>query len=162
MTPVNQEILSALSSGIHSEVASYVFYIAAAKKTEEGELRNLLEKLALEEKQHFQVLERQHDSLVRSEKWISTADILKQDGLPEISEDMNQSHKALLDEVAAATTPTAVLDIALRLEIEARDLFAKAVDMVESEEGKKVFRQLAGFEEGHVKLITQMKEQYGA
>ena len=160
MTPVNPEILAALSSGIHSEVASYVFYVAAAKKTEAGELRDLLESLALEEKQHFQVLERQHDSLVRSEKWISTADILKQDGLPEISEDMNQLHRGLLDEVAAASTPTAVLDIALRLEIDARDLFAKAVDMVDSEEGKKVFRQLVGFEEGHVKLITQMKEKF--
>ena len=82
MTPVNPDILSALTAGIQSEVASYVFYVEAAWKSEAHPVRDLLQRLALEEKQHFHVLERQYDSLVRSEKWISTADILRQQGLP--------------------------------------------------------------------------------
>ncbi len=160
MTPVNPEILAALTSGIQSEVASYVFYREASQKKEAGEIRKILEELALEEKQHFQVLERQYDSLVRSEMWISTADILKQDGLPEISEEMSQTHQKLIDEVAKADSLHVILDIAYRLEEEARDLFTSAIDIVESEEGKKVFQRLAAFEEGHMRKIEELKKKY--
>jgi rubrerythrin len=160
MTPVHPDTLAALTSGIQSEVASYVFYLEASKKSEAAEVKDVLQKLALEEKQHFHVLERQYDSLVRSEKWISTADILKQEGLPEISEEMSSTHRALLDEIANTHSLPAILEIAYRLEMEARDLFLSSVNMVDTPEGKKMFEQLAKFEEGHMKIIANMKEKY--
>ena len=82
MTPVQPETLMALTAGIQSEIASYVFYREASKKNETEQHKETLEKLALEEKEHFHVLEGQYNSLVRSEKWISISDILKRDGLP--------------------------------------------------------------------------------
>lgn len=160
MTPVHPDTLAALTSGIQSEVGSYVFYIEAAKKSEAGEIKEVLQRLAGEEKQHFHILERQYDSLVRSEKWISTADILKQEGLPEIGEEMSNVHRALLDEVAAASSLTTILDIAYRLEVEARDLFRSAAGKAHSSEGKKIFEQLAKMEAGHMKIISDMKEKY--
>ncbi|MFH1686273.1 MAG: ferritin family protein [bacterium] len=159
MTPVHPDTLAALTSGIQSEVASYVFYLEASKKEFAAPYKDVLQKLALEEKEHFQVLERQYDSLVRSEKWVLTADILRQEGLPEIGEEMTRRHRALVDEVAAAQTTKEVLQIALRLEQEARDLFTGAAAQVDTDEGKAMFERLAKFEQGHVNMITRMLEQ---
>jgi len=160
MTPVNQELLAALTTGIQAEVASYVFYREALKKQETAQITKILEDLALEEKRHFHVLERQYDSLVRSEKWISTADVLKEEGLPEIGEEMSETHKALMKEVAATKSLAQILDIALRLEIEARDIYKGALKWVSSEEGIKMFERLISFEEGHVRKVQEMQKKF--
>ena len=157
MSAVHPDTLAALSAGIQSEVASYVFYLEAAKKTEAGQHKEVLQKLALEEKDHFHVLERQYDSLIRSEKWISTADILKQEGLPEITEAMSREHQELIDEVSNANSMAAILDIAYRLEEDAHKLFDGAKDKVDSDEGRKMFEKLSKFEEGHMKMIAEMQ-----
>ncbi len=150
---VNPEILDALTTGIQSEVAAYVFYIEVIKLTEANGIKETLENLAAEEKKHFQILERQYDSLVRSEKWISTADVLKQEGLPEIDARMAEKHRDLIEKVKILKSPLEILNMALKLEIEAQELFVRLADNSESDEGKKVFTHLAGFEEGHAKLI---------
>jgi len=160
MTPISPDTLSALSTGIQSEVASYVFYLEAAKKTNNEKHKQILEKLAYEEKDHFHILERQYDSLVRSEKWISTADILKSEGLPEITEDMSHQHKDLIEKVAATDSMEQILDIAYRLEEDAYTLFDGAVEKCDSEEGKKIFANLAKFEQGHMIVIDEMRKQY--
>ena len=153
---VHPDILEALTSGIQSEVASYVFYIEASKKAESEDFRNTLNKLAAEEKRHFQVLERQYDSLVRSEKWISTADILKEEGLPEIGEDMTSRHQELIDEVRGASNQRQILDIALRLEFEARDLFTRLAGSADSDEARGTYEFLSKFEQTHVEIIKGM------
>jgi rubrerythrin len=160
MSPVHPDTLSALTAGIQSEVASYVFYREASRKNQAAEHKDVLEKLALEEKDHFHILERQFDSLVRSEKWISTADILKQEGLPEITEEMSEQHRELIDEVVSAGSMKAILDIAFRLEKEAHELFDAAKDKVDTPEGRKMFEQLSGFEEGHMRIIDEMRKKY--
>ncbi len=159
MTPVNPETLQALTAGINSEVASYVFYLEASKKSEAAEFKGILEDLALEEKKHFQILERQYNSLIRSEQWISLADVLKEKGLPEINEEMAEVHQNLIEQVRSADSAKAVLDIAYRLEEEAHDLFAGQIDKTASDEGKRMFRELARFEAGHMKMIDQMRQK---
>ena len=141
MTPGNQATLQARTSGIQAEVASYVFYREALKKQSVAEIRNILEELALEEKRHFHLLERQYDSLVRSEKWISTADIMKQEGLPEVPEDMSQMHRELIAEVARTNSLKEILSIALRLEEQARDIYVGALKFVQSEIGRASCRE---------------------
>ena len=161
MTPVNPQILTALSIGIQSEVAAYVFYIEAAKKSQARDFSDVLEKLAVEEKMHFQILEGQHASLVRSEKWISTADILKRDGLPEIDEDMSSAHRDLIEEIRDADSIGEILEIAFRLEEDAYDLFDREARHSTSPEAKKVFTDLAKFEQGHMTIISEMMKKYG-
>jgi rubrerythrin len=160
MSPIHPDTLAALTSGIQSEVASYVFYVEASKHAFAAEYKDMLQKLALEEKDHFRILERQYDSLVRSEKWNTTADILKEEGLPEIDESMTRRHQDLIDEVAAAKDMREILTIALRLETEARELFSAAQEKVDSPEGKKMFERLAKFEEGHERTIQRWMEKY--
>ncbi len=160
MTPVNPEILNALTAGIGAEIASYVFYLEAAKKAETAEFKSVLEDLALEEKKHFQILERQHSSLIKSEQWISLADVLKGEGLPEINEDMAGAHTALIDEVRNADSMKTVLDIAYRLEVEAFEMFDKYAHAATSPEGTKIFTELAKFEKGHMRQVKQMIADY--
>lgn len=160
MTPVKPEVLQALTAGIQSEVAAYVFYTEAAKKSEAKQFKDVLEKLAMEEKMHFQVLEGQHHSLVRSEKWISTADVLKMGGLPDINEEMSDVHRELVDEVRKANSVKKVLDIAYRLEEEAFELFDREAKRSTSEEGRKVFESLSKFEEGHMRIIQEMIRKF--
>ena len=161
MTPVNPDILAALTSGIQSEVAAYVFYIEAAKKIDAAEIQATLHQLAGEEKGHFHVLERQYDSLIRSEKWISTADILKQKGLPEINEEMTAVHKELIEQVRRIMGRREILEMALRLETEARDLFRGASQKSTSKEAKDIFDQLTRFEEGHMTIVRRLMAQVG-
>jgi len=160
MSPVHPDILQALTAGIQSEVASYVFYTEAAKKHEADKITDILKRLALEEKEHFQILEGQYDSLVRSEKWISTADILKQEGLPEIGEEMTAEHRALIDEVKETHSIEEILDIAYRLEEEAFTLFDEQTKKTTSDEARKIFGELAKFEQGHMELVEQMRKDY--
>jgi len=153
---VNSEILDALTIGIQSEVAAYVFYIEAIKIVDNDDFKKTLSSLADEEKKHFQILERQYDSLVRSEKWISTADVLKQEGLPEIDAKMTEKHQDLIESVSKLSTPLEILNMALKLELDAQALFVRLSAESKSEEGKKVFDHLAGFEDGHAKLIQSL------
>ena len=161
MAPVNPEVLNALTAGINAEVASYVFYLEASRKPEAAAHKKVLEDLALEEKKHFQILERQHHSLITSEQWISLADVLKAEGLPEISEEMADVHSKLIDEVKAADSLRVILDIAYRLEVEAFEMFSGQVEIATSPEGKKMFEELSKFERGHMKQIDQLRKELG-
>lgn len=156
MSPVHPDILAALTAGIQAEVAAYVFYKEASKQFAEKDLKEILERLAYEEKSHFHYLERQYDSLVRSEKWISTADVMKQEGLPEISEDMQDRHRETIDQVRKAKGKRQILEIALDFEKEARDLYTAASMQSETKEAKQTFDALTKFEESHVKIIGDM------
>jgi len=160
MTPVSKETLEGLNAGISSEVAAYVFYIEAAKNPKSVEFKKILEDLALEEKRHFHILERQHHSLIKSEQWISLADLLKEKDLPEISEEMSSTHQTLIDQVRKANTAKEILDIAYQLEMDARDLFAAQVERAKSPEGKKIFTELSKFEATHMRKIDEMRKQY--
>ncbi|UCC45378.1 MAG: ferritin-like domain-containing protein [Candidatus Zixiibacteriota bacterium] len=160
MTPVSSKTLEALATGITAEVAAYVFYVAAAGKAAVELHREILERMAGEEKSHFQILERQHDSLIRSEKWVSTADVLKQPGLPEISEDMMAAHQALIGEVEECKTALEILRIAYRLEEQAYETYLGASERISSEEGRAVFTRLARFEQGHMKMVKELMAKY--
>ena len=159
MSPVSKETLSALTTGINSEIASYVFYLEAAKRQDSANFKGVLEQLAAEEKQHFQILERQHNSLIKSEQWVSTADILKAEGLPEINEDMSSAHQSLIDEVRKAPSVKVILDIAYRLEEDAYQLFAGQEKKAESDAARKLFSELARFEQGHMRKINKLREE---
>ena len=65
----------------------------------------------------------------------------------------------LMDEVAKADSMSTILDIAYRLEVEAYDLFHGAIDMCDTDEGKKIFTELAKLEQGHMILIDEMRKK---
>ena len=158
---VHPNTLLALSAGIQSEVAAYVFYKEALKKIDDRELNPIIEKLAYEEKEHFHQLEQRHHRLMKSEKWVSTADAMKQPGLPDVEEDMMQHHRELIELVQQSTSVRELLDIAYKLEEDAHHLYKREAERSANEDEKKVFEDLSRFEMGHMNLIKDLIGKHG-
>lgn len=160
MTPVEKSVLDGLSKGIQAELAAYVFYKKSLQITRDEKLRELLEFLAGEEKDHFRILEGQYDSLVRSEIWNTITDVMRKKGLPDIDERMESVHDELIEEVSEATTPLRILEIGLILEERAYNLYAELAIKVKDPKGKETYNFLSKFELGHVKKIKKIMENY--
>ncbi len=150
-----EEALKYLNLGIESEIAAYVFYKRAMKLIEDPSLRDLLAKFARDEKGHFLTLEDAYDRQVRSECWAPYKDILTREGLPDIDELVQETHKELLGKMRKLRTKKEVLQMALLLEKEAFDLFSNASSRTREPEAKKIFDYLSSFEKGHVQSVEK-------
>jgi len=150
-----EEALKYLNLGIESEIAAYVFYKRAIKLTGETSLREVLAKFARDEKGHFLTLEDAYDRQVRSECWAPYKDILSQEGLPDIDELIQETHKELLGKIGKLKTRKEILQMALLLEKEAFDLYSNASSRTKEPEAKKIFDYLSSFETGHVQSIEK-------
>lgn len=150
-----EEALKYLNLGIESEIAAYVFYKRAMKLIADPSLRDILAKFAGDEKGHFLTLEDAYDRQVRSECWAPYKDILKRDGLPDIDELVQETHKELLAKIGKLRTKKDVLQMALLLEKEALDLFNNASCRAKEPEAKKIFDYLSSFEKGHVQSVEK-------
>jgi len=155
MKESTQKSLDVLSKGINAELAAYVFYKRASEKVNGEEITQLLDKLAAEEKDHYWTLEAEYDSLVRSEKWVTYNDLLRKDGLPEVPEEMAENHKKRLAALESTSDETSILNLALELEIEARDLYQSQIDKTDDPAAKEMYEFLTKIEQGHIAIITK-------
>ena len=152
---LSDDALKFLNLGIESEIAAYIFYKRAGLIVQDAGLRETLLKLAGDEKGHFLSLEDLYDRNVRSEMWAPYKDILGKEGLPDIDELVQDTHKELLARIRGVATKREVLEMALVLEKEACTLFSDASAKTTDPELKKVFDFLTGFERNHVVLIEK-------
>ena len=152
---VSEEALKFLNLGIESELAAYVFYRRASKMIGDEKIRKVLDGLSLDEKEHFLQLEDAYDKNVRSECWAPYKDIMKRGGLPDIDEQMQETHKDLLGRIPKLKSRKDVLEIALALEKEAADLYRNASSKAKDPEIRKIFDHLVAFEKVHVKKIEK-------
>ncbi|HEY5460915.1 MAG TPA: ferritin family protein [Deferrimonas sp.] len=151
----SEDALKFINLGINSEIAAYVFYKHAGAIVKEKGLQDTLHKLANDEKGHFLSLEDIYDRNVRSEMWAPYKDILSKEGLPDIDELVQETHKELLSRIRGVSTKREVLEMALMLEKEAFTLFSEGAAKMKDPELKKVFNFLVGFERVHVLLIEK-------
>jgi rubrerythrin len=152
---LSADALKFLNLGIESEIAAYIFYKKAGRIVQDTGLQETLLKLAGDEKGHFLSLEDIYDRNVRSEMWAPYKDILGKEGLPDIDELVQETHKELLARIRGVSTKREVLEMALLLEKEAFTLFSDASAKMRDPELKKVFDFLTGFERNHVVLIEK-------
>ena len=152
---LSEDALKFLNLGIESEIAAYIFYKQAGRIVQDAGLRETLLKLAGDEKGHFLSLEDVYDRNVRSEMWAPYKDILGKEGLPDIDELVQDTHKGMLARIRGVATKREVLDMALAMEKEAFTLFSEASAKTKNPELKKVFDFLTGFERNHVLLIEK-------
>jgi len=158
MTPVDKAVLDSLSTGIQGELAAYVFYKKAMKIVRDLNLVSVLARLAIEEKSHYQILEGQYDSLVRSEMWNTLSDVLRREGLPDIEEKMETVHESFIDELTDGTPSLRVLEMALFLEERAFNLYTGFAQKTENTNGRRMYEQLARFESAHIIKVKNMME----
>ena len=156
MGKIHPDILGALTTGIQAEEAGYVFYKEASERFDDGPVKEILVKLAIDEKRHFHYLERQYDSVIRSEKWISAADALKEERLPEVDKQMLDQHREMIDRIEQARSRRKILEIAYDFEAEAYDLYSAAAQLCDTDEGREVFEFLARFEKSHMDTINAL------
>lgn len=152
---IREDALKFLNLGIESELAAYVFYRKASKKIGDESLRTVLDSLAMDEKAHFLTLEDTYDRNVRSECWAPYKDIMLREGLPDMDEMIQDTHKELLAKIESLKTKKDVLDMALMLEKEAFDLYHNASSKEADPEVKRIFDHLAAFEMVHVNTIEK-------
>jgi rubrerythrin len=152
---VGEEALKFLNLGIESELAAYVFYRRASKMIGDEGMRKVLDDLSRDEKQHFLQLEEAYDRNVRSECWAPYKDIMTRDGLPDIDELMQETHKELLGKIPNLKNRKDVLEMALMLEKEAADLYRNASSKAKDPEIRKIFDHLVAFEKVHVNKIEK-------
>ena len=152
---VGEEALKFLNMGIESELAAYVFYRRASKMIDDESVCKVLDELATDEKQHFLQLEDAYDKNVRSEMWAPYKDIMTRDGLPDIDELMQETHKELLGKIPNLKSRKDALEIALSLEKEAADLYRNASSKAKEPDIKKIFDHLVAFEKVHVHKIER-------
>ena len=151
----SEDALKFLNLGINSEIAAYLFYKHAGGIVKEKGLQDTLHKLGHDEKGDFLSLEDLYDRNVRSELWAPYKDILSKEGLPDIDELVQETHKELRSRIRGVATKREVLEMALGLEKEAFTLFTEASAKMKDPELKKVFDFLTGFERNHVQLIEK-------
>lgn len=151
----SEDVLKYLNLGIESEIAAYVFYRKVSRLVSDPGLRKAIDRFAHDEKQHFLTLEDEYDRHVRSEMWAPYKDILGREGLPDIDELVQGTHKELLARISALKTKKDILAMALALEQEAFDLFSRASARAKEPEAKRIFDHLAAFEKGHVNAIEK-------
>ncbi len=161
MTPVEKAALKGLDKGIQSELAAYVFYKKALVVTANEKVKSLLVWLADEERMHYRVLEREYDSLVRSEKWVTYNDIMREAGLPDLDERMQEVHEDFLKEIDGNITPERILKIGLMLEERACALYEGLAYSTEDPAGKETYEFLSRFERGHVNKIKTLMQELG-
>jgi len=161
MTPVDKDILEGLSRGIQAELSAYVFYKKALELNKDENLHELLEWLAGEEKDHYALLEGQYRNLIKSERWVAYNDIMKKEGLPDIDERTEDVHDMLIDEVNEDTTPKRILEIALLLEVRARDIYQELAEKTSNPEGRETYEYLVRFETGHMAKIKNHAGKMG-
>jgi rubrerythrin len=159
MSPIDQEVLDGLKLGITQELQAYVFYKKCIGITAEERVRDMLMKLAAEEKDHYRILEKQYDSLVRSEMWNTYTDILRQEGLPDIDEKMGEVNAEFIDEVNDTTSQMRILEIGLTLEKKAVELYSDLEKKTDNIKGKETFAYLKRFEKTHITKIQKMMDE---
>jgi rubrerythrin len=154
MKESTRESLDALSRGINGELAAYVFYKRASEKLSGSDVAEMLGRLAGEEKDHYWTLETEYDSLVRSEKWVTYNDIMRKEGLPDMPEEMAETHKKRLDALEKTGDVRAILNMAVELETEARSLYQSQIEKVDDPAAKEMYEFLTKFEQGHINVIN--------
>ena len=155
MKQSTRDSIDAITKGLNAELAAYVFYKKAAEKAGQLEYRDLFLKLAVEEKDHFRMLETIHDGLIRTEKWITYNDILRQGKLPDIPEEMAETHRQRIEALPELNDLERVIKMAIKLEEEARDLYQSLIAKMDDPSAKEMYSFLSKFESGHVSLLTE-------
>lgn len=162
MKEATQRSLDALSQGINSELAAYVFYKRAGEKIGDKDFASLMDRLAGEEKDHYWTLEAEYDALVRSEKWVTYNDIMRKEGLPEIPEDMAEIHRRRMADLEKTDDPHRILDLAIDLEERARDFYQGQIGKAGDPAADEMFSFLTRFEQAHVNVLTNWKKKMTA
>jgi len=152
------EGLEILKQAMQVEQEGREFYLKAAETTQDEKGQQMFRTLASDEKNHFDLLQRQYNALKQDERWIEFPEIKK----TQLDWDKPLFPKGKEALEKAATAKSSDLDALLfGLDIENRsyDFYRRAAVETTDALGKAMFEFLAGEERSHFDILM-MRYQY--
>ena len=149
MNSESQEILESLKTAIELENKGLITFLKFARATKNEAGKNMFIQLAMDEQKHREILENQMEKIITGKPFgkitISFASIEKI--LPKVKDKVKKiKGEAGVDEVDA-------LNAALDLESNAKKYFMEQSQKVTNPDAKKMFMDLADWEETHYRII---------
>ena len=154
--------IEGLKTALQTELNGIEFYRAAAQRTEDPKGKRTFQMLAEDELKHFNVLQKQYNSLVQENKWqrveLGNASMFEGES-PIFSPELKERVRGKHFEVTA-------LSIGALLETNSIDFYRKMKNESDDLAAKDLFAQLEKWEETHLQAITKqldlIKEDYWA
>ena len=155
MTDQNSKIAEVLSNAIKAEFEGHSFYLMAAQTTDDGQGKEVFKRLANEEIQHAVYLRKQYDS------WVESGAL--DDSLPMTWKDGGISNTgifsaALKGRIKDAHFEMTALSVGAQLEESAMRFYRRNAQATNNPVLKKVFTDLAAWEQKHYEALTDEME----
>lgn len=141
--------LAAIQMAIQTEIDGYNFYQRFAGQTQDPNARSMFQRLAREEVVHLELLRNNKAMLEDSGVWAKYQEMLPDalEGAPIFSRERIEQN------IVACTSDLSALRVAYLIEKDAVDFYTRAAQQTDDLNGKRVFRDLARMEQGHLELL---------
>jgi Fur family transcriptional regulator, ferric uptake regulator len=150
----------ALELTLAIERLGYTFYTNASKKTKEGPGRQMFQRLAAEESEHFRRLQAEHKNLIEEHQWLKREPAR----LPvsrKIAHEIFPLKELMRLQVNDETTEKEALNIAMDLERRSHDFFEMFARQLTDATGRKAFLEFAKEEQSHLDELRAEYETVG-
>jgi len=141
--------LIALQMAIQTEIDGHNFYQKFAERSTEPDARRMFERLARDEIMHLEILRNTKAMLEQSGEWAEykglALDVAQ--GAPIFSQERVQQN------IVAQTSDLSALRVAYLIEKDAVDFYTRAAAQTDNLNGRRMFRDLADMEQGHLRLL---------
>jgi Fur family transcriptional regulator, ferric uptake regulator len=150
-------VRDALELTLAIERRGYTFYSNAARKTKDDRGRLMFQRLAAEESEHLQRLQKEYRTLMAESPW------LKQEParLPvsrRIADEIFPQKELLKIEVKDQTTDLEALNLAMDLERRSHRFFMDFAKQIADPGGRKIFLEFAEDEDSHLQALLSEYE----
>ena len=141
---IDQNIKDVIIEAMNSEIKAKKFYLDASSKAQSKAGKILFKELADFEENHYNRVKKIIENLTENEK-ISCDELCQE--IPsvqsEIEGELEPNKDVIID----------ILDLAIKSEKEACQRYERIAEMIDDEEGKKIFNVLANEERNHQKIL---------
>ena len=149
--------LAILERAMDIEKEGREFYLQASYIVQDWRARETLTILTEDEQKHFNLIQRQHESLTRESKWTNSPEVksVKID----LDKPLFPSGKEALEKATNATSSDLeALLFGLEIETKSYDLYRQAAMETTDQPGKTLFEFLAREERGHFNTLMMRYE----
>ncbi len=150
--------LDTLNKAMKLEQDGRRFYLQAAQMSDDAEAQEMFRRLADDELNHYNYLQREYASLLCDERWCVIPEL---EGVEPV--DVEQPifpEKDLSEALGEDATLENVLIFALDAEDKSIKLYQESADKVQDPQAKELFRKLSAAEMGHFSTVMQRYESF--
>ncbi len=163
MDAATQRIANGLQQAMRAEHEGHHFYKMAAQTTQDPKGRDTFTTLADEEREHFEFLKRQHESIVGTGRVDSQAKL----GVPHaLAGDHPIFSPEIRRRISGAHYEMTALAIGVQLELSSVNFYRTEAQAAGIPEVRSFYEQLAVWEQGHLNALQKqadaLREEYWA